>query len=36
VLRRLAMLDTHLERLAPYRVLDEDAYRQDWKTRTLV
>lgn len=36
VLRRLASLDTYLDQLAPYRSLDVDGYRGDWKTQRIV
>ncbi|MCC7240953.1 MAG: DUF86 domain-containing protein [Acidobacteria bacterium] len=36
VLRRLALLETYLEQLAPYRGIEVDAYRQDWKTQRIV
>jgi uncharacterized protein YutE (UPF0331/DUF86 family) len=36
ILRRLAMLDTYLEQLAPYRDVDVGVYRQDWKTQRIV
>jgi uncharacterized protein YutE (UPF0331/DUF86 family) len=36
VLRRLAMLDEYLQQLGPYRQLDVEAYRQDWKTQRIV
>jgi uncharacterized protein YutE (UPF0331/DUF86 family) len=36
ILRRLAHLDTYLEQLAPYRNIDVDAYRQDWKTQRII
>jgi uncharacterized protein YutE (UPF0331/DUF86 family) len=36
VLRRLAMLDTYLEQLIPYRQIDLDEYRQDWKTQRII
>jgi uncharacterized protein YutE (UPF0331/DUF86 family) len=36
ILRRLAMLETYPQQLAPYREVDIDVYRQDWKTRRIV
>ena len=36
ILRRLAMLDTYLQQLAPYRDLDVGAYQQDWKIQRIV
>ena len=36
VLRRLAMLDTYLSQLAPYRNIGIEAYREDWKTQRVV
>jgi uncharacterized protein YutE (UPF0331/DUF86 family) len=36
VLRRLALLDTYLEQLTPYRQIDLDEYRQDWKTQRII
>jgi uncharacterized protein YutE (UPF0331/DUF86 family) len=36
VLRRLTLLDTYLDQLAPYRTIDVDAYRADWKTQRIV
>jgi uncharacterized protein YutE (UPF0331/DUF86 family) len=36
VLRRLALLETYLGQLAPYRAIDVDAYRADWKTQRIV
>ena len=36
VLRRLATLDTYLEQLTPYRDIDIEAYRQDWKTQRII
>jgi uncharacterized protein YutE (UPF0331/DUF86 family) len=36
VLRRLALLDTYLEQLEPYREMDLTAYQQDWKTQRVV
>ena len=36
VRRRIAMLDTYLEQLAPYRGLDLETYQQDWKTQRVV
>jgi uncharacterized protein YutE (UPF0331/DUF86 family) len=36
ILRKVADLDTYLAQLAPYRDLDEDAYRSDWKTQRIV
>ena len=33
ILRRLELLDTYLEQLAPYRDLDVAAYEQDWRTQ---
>jgi uncharacterized protein YutE (UPF0331/DUF86 family) len=36
ILRRLANLETYLEQLVPYRVIDVDAYAQDWKTQRVI
>lgn len=36
VLRRLAMLDGYLEQLEPYRGIDLEGYRQDWRTQRIV
>lgn len=36
VLRRLAILETYLGQLAPYRGLDVESYRVDWKTQRIV
>ena len=36
ILRRLALLDTYLAQLGPYRGLDAAAYQQDWKTQRIV
>ena len=36
VLRRLASLEVYLGQLAPYRGIDVDAYRADWKTQRIV
>jgi uncharacterized protein YutE (UPF0331/DUF86 family) len=36
ILRRLALLDTYLTQLAPYRALDAAAYQQDWKTQRII
>lgn len=36
VRRRLSLLDTYLEQLAPYRGIDQSAYEQDWKTQRVV
>jgi uncharacterized protein YutE (UPF0331/DUF86 family) len=36
VLRRLALLEAYLGQLAPYRGIDVDAYRADWKTQRIV
>jgi uncharacterized protein YutE (UPF0331/DUF86 family) len=36
VLRRLTLLDTYLDQLAPYRGIDAEAYRADWKTQRIV
>ena len=36
VLRRLALLDTYLEQLAPYRGIDVAEYEQDWRTQRIV
>ena len=36
ILRRLALLETYLGQLAPYRGIDVDAYRVDWKTQRIV
>lgn len=36
VLRRLASLETYLDQLAPYRRLDVESYRGDWKTQRIV
>ena len=36
VQRRLSLLDTYLEQLAPYRAIDQSAYEQDWKTQRVV
>ena len=30
------MLDTYLEQLAPYRDIDIEAYRQDWKVQRII
>ncbi len=32
VLRRLAVLETYVSQLAPYRNIEVTAYRADWKT----
>ncbi len=34
--RRLALLDTYLEQLTPYRMIEHEAYAQDWKTQRIV
>ncbi|HVG83563.1 MAG TPA: DUF86 domain-containing protein [Vicinamibacterales bacterium] len=36
ILRRLASLETYLDQLAPYRGIDADGYRADWKTQRIV
>jgi uncharacterized protein YutE (UPF0331/DUF86 family) len=36
ILRRLALLETYLGQLAPYRGIEVDAYRADWKTQRIV
>ena len=36
VLRRLALLETYLDQLAPYREMDVAAYQQDWKTQRAI
>jgi uncharacterized protein YutE (UPF0331/DUF86 family) len=36
VLRRLAMLEAYLEQLGPYRGIDIEGYRQDWRTQRIV
>jgi uncharacterized protein YutE (UPF0331/DUF86 family) len=36
VLRRLASLEGYLEQLGPYRGIDIEAYRQDWRTQRIV
>ncbi len=36
VLRRLAMLDTYLDQLAPYRAIEVEAYRHDWKVQRII
>ena len=36
VLRRLAILEGYLEQLGPYRDIDIEAYRQDWRTQRIV
>jgi uncharacterized protein YutE (UPF0331/DUF86 family) len=36
ILRRLASLETYLGQLAPYRGIDVDEYRSDWKTQRIV
>lgn len=36
ILRRLVNLEAYLEQLTPYRDLELDAYRQDWKTQRIV
>jgi uncharacterized protein YutE (UPF0331/DUF86 family) len=36
VRRRLALLDTYLEQLGPYRTIDGQAYAADWKTQRIV
>ena len=36
VRRRLALLDTYLEQLAPYRGIDRSAYDHDWRTQRIV
>jgi uncharacterized protein YutE (UPF0331/DUF86 family) len=36
VLRRLALLDTYLGQLAPYREIGVEAYSADWKTQRIV
>jgi len=36
VLRRLALLDTYLEQLAPYRQIDVADYRADWKVQRII
>jgi hypothetical protein len=33
VLRRLMMLEEYLEQLGPFRSMDIETYRQDWKTQ---
>jgi len=36
VLRRLALLETYVSQLAPYRNIEVPAYRADWKTQRIV
>lgn len=36
VLRRLALLESYLGQLAPYRGIGVDVYRADWKTQRIV
>jgi uncharacterized protein YutE (UPF0331/DUF86 family) len=36
VLRRLTLLESYLGQLAPYRGIDVDVYRADWKTQRIV
>jgi uncharacterized protein YutE (UPF0331/DUF86 family) len=36
VLRRLALLEVYPGQLAPYRGIDADTYRADWKTQRIV
>jgi uncharacterized protein YutE (UPF0331/DUF86 family) len=36
ILRRLALLDTYLTQLAPYRGLDATEYQRDWKTQRII
>jgi uncharacterized protein YutE (UPF0331/DUF86 family) len=36
ILRRLALLETYLIQLAPYRDLNAAAYQQDWKTQRII
>jgi len=36
VLRRLALLETYVSQLAPYRNIEVTAYRADWKTQRIV
>jgi uncharacterized protein YutE (UPF0331/DUF86 family) len=36
VRRRLSLLETYLEQLAPYRGIDQSAYEQDWRTQRVV
>ncbi len=36
ILRRLALLETYLEQLAPYREIGLAAYQHDWKTQRIV
>jgi len=36
ILRRLADLDTYLDQLAPYRAVELERYRSDWKTQRIV
>jgi uncharacterized protein YutE (UPF0331/DUF86 family) len=36
MLRRLALLETYLEQLAPYRAIDLAAYERDWKTQRII
>lgn len=36
LLRRLAVLEGYLEQLGPYRSLDIESYRQDWRTQRIV
>lgn len=36
ILRRLASLETYFDQLAPYRGIDADGYRADWKTQRIV
>ena len=36
VRRRLSLLDTYLQQLAPYRGIDQVAYEHDWKTQRVV
>lgn len=36
ILRRLVNLEAYLEQLTPYRDLELDAYRRDWKTQRIV
>jgi uncharacterized protein YutE (UPF0331/DUF86 family) len=36
VLRRLTTLEAYLEQLGPYRSIDIESYRQDWRTQRIV
>ncbi len=36
ILRRLALLETYLEQLGPYREIDLATYQHDWKTQRVI